>query len=154
MSAGLAGVRLRARPRRVSRRRGGISIAELKVLDDLARTLCMTRAGAALVTDEGRKQWWGACQRCGCKRWLSWCHVFTRATRSIRWDPDNFFAWCRGCHRYLDQHWELKQVWVMADIGPDRFDQLLTRSRGLKGRQSFELVKLMLRGELAVINRR
>jgi 5-methylcytosine-specific restriction endonuclease McrA len=102
----------------------------IKELDDMARTLVMLRANAGLATDEGRNQWYGACQRCLRTGWLSWCHVFTRAARSVRWDEDNAWAWCRGCHRYMDQHWEQKRDWVIAKIGQERFDMLKLRSNG------------------------
>jgi len=103
------------------------SVAEL---DRLARTYVMLRANAALFTDQGRDQWWGACERCGKTGWLSWCHVHTRACHATRWDPDNAFAWCSGCHRWLDQHWEDKRAWVIGRIGQEAFDRLTLRAKG------------------------
>ncbi len=102
---------------------------DVRELDELARTACMIRAGAALVTDEGRRQWWGHCLYCGKLAWLSWCHCLTRASHSTRWDPDGSFAWCRGCHRMLDQHWHLKAEWVQERIGAERFEALMLRAR-------------------------
>lgn len=132
---------------RPARRRAGMSPAQIRTLDDLARSYCMTRAGAALVTDEGRKQWWGACQKCSRQRWLSWCHIFTRANLAVRWDADGSWAWCSGCHRYLDQHWELKRDWVAGWIG-ERYEKLLLRSRALKARHSYPAMKLYLEAQL------
>lgn len=115
--------------RRRARRRGGESAALKDELDDLARTAVMLRAGAAIFEDvPGRKSWFGSCQRCGRPDWLSWCHVVTRATWVVRWDLDNSFAWCRGCHRHLDQHWTEKALWVADRIGDNAFDALVFRA--------------------------
>lgn len=100
-----------------------------KKCDELARTLVMLRAGAYLVTDEGRRQWWGACERCHKTHWLSWCHVFTRAILAVRWEPDNAFAWCAGCHRYMDQHWNEKRDAAEKRIGAPAFSRLELRAR-------------------------
>lgn len=91
----------------------------------------MIRAGAARVDNGGKRQpsWWGTCQRCWGMNWLSWCHVFTRAIHRLRWDSDNAWAWCAGCHRYLDQHWEEKRAWVIAQIGESAFDRLSLAAR-------------------------
>jgi len=108
--------------------RGGITAAQLDSLDELARECVMIRAGAALV--EGTKRSYiGTCQKCWCVRPVCWCHIYTRAAKSVRWDLDNAFAWCSGCHRHLDQHWDEKQRWVINQIGQARFDALTLRSR-------------------------
>lgn len=115
-------------------------------MDRLARWVVMLRAGAALVTDEGREQWWGRCQRCQRAGWLSWCHVITRGAWSVRWDPLNAFAWCAGCHRWMDQHWEKKREWVIEQIGAAEFDALNLRSNG--GRPDYAGVRLFLQCEV------
>ena len=115
------------------------------ILDDLARTVCMVRVDAAIYIDEGRneKRWWGTCEHCQKVGWLQWSHMFTRGAFSVRWDLDNFFAWCAGCHRMLDQYPERKRDWVIAKIGEERFDALKLRSNG--GRPDYRVVGRMLR---------
>ena len=122
---------------------------EVKALDALCRTAVMTRAGAALFTDEGRDQWWGTCQHCNRPdHWLSWCHVYTRATHSTRWDLDNVWAWCSGCHRMLDQHWNRKKHWVEERIGPRRWANLTLRAETPGRKVDRAAVKLWLEREI------
>lgn len=109
-------------------KRGGLSRVAQRELDRLARWVVMLHAGAALVTDEGREQWWGPCQYCHKDNWLSWCHVFTRGAWAARWMPSNAFAGCAGCHRWLDQHWEAKRDWVISRIGEEQFDYMKFRA--------------------------
>lgn len=133
--------------RRVARRRAGLSAHGRAELDRMARTLTMLRAGAALFTDEGREQWWGACQRCQKETWLSWCHVITRGAFAVRWDWDNAYAWCSGCHRWLDQHAEEKREWVIRQAGEPAYMKLVMRSRGK--RVDYAGVKVALAQEIA-----
>jgi hypothetical protein len=130
--------------RRRAKSRAGITAAQKIELDSLAGYFVMLRAGAFLFTDEGRRQWRGGCQRCGKIEWLSWCHVFTRSIYSVRWDPDNSFAWCRGCHRWMDQHWESKRDWVIERIGQKAFARLKMRAQACT-KPDYNLVKLSLR---------
>lgn len=134
--------------RRVARRRAGVSAALRGDLDRLARTVCMVRAGAALVQDEGRDQWWGECENCGRTVWLSWCHVITRGNYHVRWDEDNAFAWCSGCHRSFDVRWQLKAEWVLRRIGARRYEALMMRSRAV-GRMDYAAVRVALRARVA-----
>ena len=99
-----------------------------RALDRLARRYAMLRAGATM-TRERPERWEGACQRCSRTRPLSWCHIFTRGAWSVRWDLENSWAWCKGCHRYLDQHWEEKFEWIVRRIGPERFALLKLRKQ-------------------------
>lgn len=111
----------------IGRRRAGLDWRLRNTLDELARSITFLRIGAALVEENGRRMWWGECEKCGRTRWLSWCHVFTRGSYSVRWDPDNAFAWCSGCHRMMDQHWEIKHDWVVNHIGAVRYAALRHR---------------------------
>ena len=141
--------------RRASRRRAGLPKADLARLDHLARECAMLRANVARFDNPEPRQpsWWGACLRCGRENWLSWCHVVTRANYHTRWDRDNSFAWCAGCHRMLDQYWEQKQSWVEQRIGAKAYAALLMRSR-IKGKMDFVAVRLALEQErAAMLNR-
>lgn len=134
-------VRLRTR----SRRRGGNPTSIRDTLDDLAKDCVMMRAGAALFEDvPGRKSWFGTCQRCNTPHWLCWCHVFTRACYGTRWDLDNAFAWCKGCHRTMDQHWETKRDYTLERIGQAAFDRLSIRARARGLKVDMDAVKLYL----------
>jgi len=143
-------VRLRrvAPVRKVARRRAGLPREDRDRLDRLARELTMLRANAGRFDNPEPRQpsWWGQCQKCGRARWLSWCHVISRANFHVRWDADNAFAWCAGCHRTLDQHWEQKQAWVEQHIGPARWAMLLLRSRA-KGRLDYAAIRVALEQE-------
>jgi len=119
------------------------------MLDRLARTLIMVRAGAELVAESPEK-WRGTCQRCRRIQNLSWCHVFTRGAWSVRWDPENSWAWCRGCHRYLDQHWDAKMDWIIGKIGKDRFELLRIRKGPGRGRD-YAATRIYLEQEIRKI---
>jgi hypothetical protein len=122
----------------------GLSAENRGFLDLLARSVVLARAGAALVVqDDGRWSWWGPCERCKRTQWLNWCHVFTRASYSVRWDLDNAFGWCDGCHRHLDQHWEEKRDWAISRVGESAFEALKVRSRPGR-RPDYEAVRLYL----------
>ena len=127
-------------------RRAGLLYGKWKELDRLCRTVVMLAAGAALLEEDGRERWYGQCQRCAKTGWLSWCHVFTRAAVGTRWDPDNSWAWCAGCHRLLDQHWEKKLDWVLQRIGEQRWAALRLRKEAGR-RPDYAAVKLSLEAE-------
>lgn len=128
-----AWIRRRVSVRRSARRRGGITPAQRQELDDLAKTFVMVRAGAAHYLRDGHGAWWGTCQKCGREGGLSWCHVHTRAAWAVRWSPDNAFAWCAGCHRYLDQHFDVKERWCRRAQGDATYERvLLTKASGVR----------------------
>lgn len=139
--------------RRIAPRRGGLRWQDKKLLDALSRRLTMLIAGAAVVEEDGREMWWGKCRRCPREGWLSWCHVFTRAIAATRWDPDNTFAWCSGCHRHLDLHWKQKERWVIHAIGQERFDAVERRARPGR-RVDYGAVKLALEIEVGKLEGR
>ena len=114
-------------PRRAIER-AGTTLGERDSLDRLARTVVMLAAGASLLREGSRESWRGRCQHCGKDAALSWCHVITRATWGTRWDVDNAFAACSGCHRMLDQHWQQKEAWISGRLGEARWRMLLLRA--------------------------
>jgi len=144
-------------PRPRSKRRAGLSASGQKELDGLARTLVMLRAGAAEVALEKANgsgfltAWWGRCERCERERWLSWCHGVTRGTRAVRWDGDNAWAWCSGCHRWMDQHAEEKREWIIERIGAERWGAVVMRSR--TGRPYYAAIRVALTEEIKRMTR-
>ena len=72
-----------------------------KVLDDLMRRVVFARDGYACVmcgkpcpyTEEKPD---GTLRFAG----IQLCHVRTRRYKSVRWDPDNAFTGCGGCHQF------------------------------------------------------
>jgi 5-methylcytosine-specific restriction endonuclease McrA len=95
------------RPQVVILEDGGWCKPHAKLLADaLARAIVL-----------GRDDW--TCQRCGMTKEggpIQWAHVKTRASLSIRWDPENSMALCKGCHyfftvqphrwdAFLDENW-------------------------------------------------
>lgn len=55
-------------------------------------------------------------------------HYFSRGKWSTRFDPDNCIELCYGCHRYLDGHKSEYEVFKIAQLGQDKFDQLTLRA--------------------------
>lgn len=52
----------------------------------------------------------GACLSCGTTDYLQCAHIHSRSYKSIRTNPDNAIALCRGCHkRFTDRpiEWRL-----------------------------------------------
>lgn len=58
---------------------------EIKALDALCREIVMLRDN-------------NTCQKCGRTDRIQWAHIVTRGIQSMRWEPDNSFALCQGCH--------------------------------------------------------
>lgn len=103
------------------------------------------------------------CQRCrtvyGEKhRGLHASHYIGRGNWSTRFDPDNVFAHCYGCHRYLESQRPEFEAWVLAHLGDTRYEWLIGRSRDTDiGRQAKrekkEIAQHFLR-ELSMIQER
>lgn len=112
-------------------------------LDKLCRTRVMLRAGAYEDVDQPGR-WWGVCESCRKPQSsLQWCHIFTRSAHSVRWDLDNSYAWCKGCHFYLDRNWDSKRKWVIEKLGEQGFEALQMR-RNTKSKRDYEAIRLYL----------
>jgi hypothetical protein len=120
-------------------------------LDDLCRTVVMVRAGASLFTDEGRKQWWGKCEKCSKLGWLQWSHYYSRAIHAVRWDLDNSCAMDKGCHFSFSHGPRQKPViaWWEARLGPERARALELRAGRGSRRPDPMAIELYLRAALA-----
>lgn len=84
----------------------------IKQLDDLARQAVFERDGHR-------------CVRCESGRNLQWCHVFSRRDNHIRWETDNAFTGCAGCHLWWHREPALAIPWFMKNW-PHRYERMLT----------------------------
>ena len=78
-----------------------------------------------------RANW--TCERCGKyypegnRQGLDASHLFGRRHSSTRWNPDNVFAHCRGCHQYLGSNPPIFTAWARDKLGDVRYDWLMER---------------------------
>lgn len=92
----------------------GARRASVKELDALCREVVFLRDG-------------GLCRKCG-KEATDWCHVHTRGVHSLRWDLDNSFAGCRGCHmNFWHKQPILAAAWWENEIGIEPYRRLTLR---------------------------
>lgn len=54
-------------------------------------------------------------------------HVFGRRHKGTRWDPQNAFAHCIKCHKYLEENPLIFAEWVKGKIGQEKYDRLLLK---------------------------
>ncbi len=79
----------------------------------------------------------GVCVRCGSRphpQGLHCAHIFTRAIKKTRWDPENAVALCYGCHQYLDSHPAAKIEFFEKHLGQERMEALEARAHGRRNR--------------------
>ena len=74
----------------------------------------------------------GGCERCLSQKsdykQLQCSHVIGRNNRKVRWDEDNAFGLCAGCHMYLEHHPLEHQQLALDKLGQDKIDLLWARS--------------------------
>ena len=107
-----------------------------KQLDDLAREVIRLRDKV--------------CRKCGSTSYLQVAHVISRSNHAIRWDLDNLFLLCAGCHtmrRDSAHHDPLGFAeWVKEQLGQEKYEALRMRANCQKIDKS--AVKLYLEQEL------
>lgn len=81
-----------------------------KELDALCRAVVFARDGHR-------------CVKCGDEKRLQWCHVYSRHFVSMRWDPDNSFCGCSGCHLWW-HHRPLDASRWFEQLYPERAKRL------------------------------
>ena len=81
-----------------------------------------------------RNEW--KCERCG--KWygpsssaLHNSHYHGRSNKSVRWDKDNGFACCFGCHRWLGSNPAEHTDFVRGKLGDTRFELLKERKSSI-----------------------
>jgi 5-methylcytosine-specific restriction endonuclease McrA len=84
-----------------------------------------------------RDRW--TCQKCGHVftppdvAGLDAAHIWSRAIKKVRHDPDNGLALCTGCHlswahrNPLDFH-----AWVKERLGEEKYEALMIRAKRIK----------------------
>lgn len=96
-------LRTKTRLRKRAPIRAGLLVEQIDATKELARAVCMVRAGAIMLAQGGKKggrpQWWGRCQWCKREDFLQWCHILSRGARgSLTCEPLNTFSACANCH--------------------------------------------------------
>lgn len=85
------------------------------------------------------------CVRCG-KPNPQWCHVFSRRHPCLRWEPDNSFAGCAGCHMFWHHEPLLAVDWFRKSY-PLRYERLMAVMQVNPKVRVKELYAEMKRGE-------
>lgn len=65
----------------------------------------------------------GTCQKTGATERIQWCHVYTRAIKSMRWHPVNSLALASGAHLW-QHHRPLEAAMWFEHKFPERARQL------------------------------
>ena len=66
----------------------------------------------------------GKCQKCGEKRNLQCCHIFSRKYNNTRWDLDNLLCLCAKCHFLFHAEPIYFGEWVKLNLGEDKYELL------------------------------
>ena len=87
----------------------------------------------AKFSKEMRVKWEFRCQRCGTQHvensmGLHCCHIFSRAIKRTRHDPENILVCCNGCHRHIDSYPEEKERLARSVLGDERYEALRLRA--------------------------
>ena len=123
-------------------------------LDDLHHRVVMIRHGAVEVPVGKRTGWHGRCRWCQKTTWLQVSHILPKGrVPSLRWDSENAFALCAGCHLY---RWHKNPVesaaFAQKELGP-RLEALKSRAQNPKKRDP-ELSRLTLQLELRALEKK
>lgn len=132
-------------------RRRGISREQNAELKELHRDVVMIRAGAALFTDNGKRQWHGICEWCRAQgkaepKWLQVAHVEpVGGAPHLRYDPENARALCARCHIFTWHKAPRRaEAWITAVMGVAARRALALRADSKGFRPDFHLTRLHL----------
>ena len=97
-----------------------------------AKELCRTHIIAAIdravrarvLARDGRCQVEGRAHVGG----LQWAHGIRRGRMLTRWQPDNSWALCAGCHTFMANRPEAWTAWMMKRLSEERYGELLAFS--------------------------
>jgi hypothetical protein len=108
-----------------------------KTLDDLCRKIVKLR---------DRK-----CCVCGSTSYLQTAHFITRSNYAVRWDLDNIWLLCSGCHLMRRNSWHKDPAsaseWVRNVLGEDRYNNLRMRASTVGQKIDKNTVLLYLKQE-------
>lgn len=60
---------------------------------------------------------------------LHCAHYWSRAMKSVRFDPENADALCYGCHSHFHKDPKAHDAFKLAQLGKQRMDALQVRAR-------------------------
>ena len=70
----------------------------------------------------------GVCQRCGKSSPLNCAHVYSRARMSVRFDADNAFCMCVGCHFWAHKNPLEYAQWVQSMLSEQAYAALILKA--------------------------
>lgn len=85
----------------------------------------------------------GYCENCGKTEHLQCAHWISRRFRNTRWDPDNAFCLCAGCHMYFGDHPTEFGRWAVAMRGEATYQRLREASE--------QITKLNVEDEIDIL---
>ena len=88
------------------------------------------------------------CEYCGKVTPLNSHHFYSRSIRSVRWDVDNGFCLCVGCHIFSSKFSAHKTPaefveWAIEKRGQEWYDIVKERKNTIKKFATFELEELL-----------
>lgn len=86
----------------------------------------------------------GACERCGKKETLQASHIYSRSNLAVRWDLDNCFCYCAGCHFWWHKNPVEAGEWTKEKMGNERYQALRKKANQIKKWTDQELNNLYL----------
>lgn len=141
---------------KTSKKRAGLSREQHQILYELHRSVVMARARAFRFEEDGRRKYYGACERCGRMVWLSVCHIFPQGKfPNSKYDADNAWAGCWLCHLgpggwHKDP--DAAVAWITDHMGKERYARLKLRVHQ-KPTLDFHLERMFLERALDQIRR-
>lgn len=92
------------------------------------------------------------CRVCGSTKYLQVAHFITRSNYAVRWDLDNVFRLCSGCHMMRRNSWHKDPAscaeWVRKELGEERYNALRMRANTVGQRIDKWAVKIYLEEEM------
>jgi len=87
------------------------------------------------------------CERCLKTRYLNSHHLFSRRYKGLRYDINNGFCLCAGCHiQIAHQKPSVFVLWALDSRGEDWHNQLLLKSQKICKHLDEKLIELELKG--------
>ncbi len=74
----------------------------------------------------------GRCERCGYPDTLQTSHIYSRSNLSVRWDEDNAFCYCAGCHFWWHKNPLEAQEFTLRKYGKIKYDKLQKKANSIK----------------------
>ena len=91
------------------------------------------------------------CVVCGSSQFLQTAHFITRGNKAVRWDLDNVFLLCSGCHMMRNESWHKNPNYavefVKLFLGEERYNNLIMRARTVRQKIDRWSVELYLKQE-------